>query len=110
MSGCSRWNFSGGLPETSYCHPGIAGGSPAYASFIDETWTKTNMTRLHGWALRGERLIAKVPNGHWKTTTFLAALRSDRIDAFCLFDGGPYGARGQRDAVGAFFAAALGRT
>ena len=34
MSGCSRWNFTGGLPETSncYCHPGIAGGSPAYAS------------------------------------------------------------------------------
>ena len=34
MSGCSRWNFADGLPETSncYCHPGIAGGSPAYAS------------------------------------------------------------------------------
>jgi hypothetical protein len=33
VSGCSRWNFTGGLPETSncYCHPGTAGGSPAYA-------------------------------------------------------------------------------
>ena len=36
MSGCSRWNFADGLPETSncYCHPGIAGGSPAYARTI----------------------------------------------------------------------------
>jgi transposase len=55
--------------------------------FIDETWTKTNMTRLRGWAPKGERLIDKVPHGHWKTATFLAALRNDRIDAPCLFDG-----------------------
>ena len=45
------------------------------------------MTRLYGWAPRGKRLIDKVPHGHWKTATFLAALRSDRIDAPCLFDG-----------------------
>ena len=55
--------------------------------FIDETWTKTNMTRLHGWAPKGRRLIDKVPHGHWKTATFLAALRNDRIEAPCLFDG-----------------------
>lgn len=55
--------------------------------FIDETWVKTNMTRLRGWAPRGERLIDKVPHGHWKTATFLAALRHDRIEAPCLFDG-----------------------
>ncbi len=36
---------------------------------------------------RGERLVDKVPQGHWKTATFLAALRKDRIDAPCLFDG-----------------------
>jgi putative transposase len=46
--------------------------------FIDETWTKTNMAPLRGWAPRGERLVAKVPYGHWKTLTFLAALRHDR--------------------------------
>ena len=45
------------------------------------------MTRLHGWAPRGRRLIDKVPHGPWKTATFLAALRNDRIDAPCLFDG-----------------------
>ena len=55
--------------------------------FIDETWAKTNMTRRRGWARRGERLVAKVPHGRWQTTTFLAALRHDRIDAPCLFDG-----------------------
>ena len=60
---------------------------PARLVFIDETWAKTNMTRTHGWAPRGERLIAKVPHGNWKTTTFLAALRHDRIEAPCLFDG-----------------------
>jgi transposase len=55
--------------------------------FIDETWAKTNLTRRHGWAPRGHRLLAKVPHGQWETTTFLAALRHDRIDAPCLFDG-----------------------
>jgi len=45
------------------------------------------MTRLYGWAPRGRRLVAKVPHGHWKAATFLAALRNDRIEAPCLFDG-----------------------
>jgi transposase len=55
--------------------------------FIDETWAKTNMTPLRGWCARGERLRAKAPFGHWKTMTFIAALRCDRIDVPCLFDG-----------------------
>ena len=55
--------------------------------FIDETWTKTNMTPLRGWAPRGARLKAKAPFGRWQTMTFIAALRCDRIDAPCLFDG-----------------------
>ncbi len=45
------------------------------------------MTRLYGWETRGRRLIDKVPHGHWRTTTFLAALRCDRIEAPCVFDG-----------------------
>ena len=55
--------------------------------FIDETWAKTNMAPLRGWAPCGDRLKAKAPFGHWKTMTFIAALRCDRIDAPCLFDG-----------------------
>ncbi|WP_076611189.1 IS630-like element ISGdi6 family transposase [Gluconacetobacter diazotrophicus] len=60
---------------------------PARLVFIDETWTKTNMAPLRGWAPRGERLRAKVPWGHWNTMTFIAALRVDRIDAPWLLDG-----------------------
>jgi transposase len=60
---------------------------PARLVFIDETWAKTNMTRTHGRAPRGERLIAKTPHGHWRTLTFLAALRHDRIEAPCVIDG-----------------------
>lgn len=59
---------------------------PARLVFIDETWAKTNMTRLHGRMPRGQRLHAKVPYGHWKTMTFIAALRLDRIDAPCVLD------------------------
>jgi transposase len=60
---------------------------PARLVFIDETWTKTNMAPLRGWAPCGQRLTAKVPHGHWQTTTFLAALRHDRIEAPWLIDG-----------------------
>jgi transposase len=55
--------------------------------FIDETWMKTNMAPLRGWAPRGARLPAKVPHGRWKTMTFVAALRHDRIAAPWLLDG-----------------------
>jgi transposase len=60
---------------------------PSRLVFIDETWAKTNMTRTHGRAPRGKRLIAKAPHGRWRTLTFLAALRRDRIDAPCVIDG-----------------------
>jgi len=60
---------------------------PRRLVFIDETWAKTNMTRTHGRCRRGQRLVAKVPHGHWRTLTFLAALRADRIDAPCVLDG-----------------------
>jgi transposase len=60
---------------------------PARLVFVDETWTKTNMTPLRGWWPCGERLKRKAPFGRWKTMTFIAALRSDRIEAPCLFDG-----------------------
>jgi transposase len=60
---------------------------PARLIFIDETWAKTNMTRVRGWAPRGHKLLSKVPQGHWRTLTFLAALRCDRIEAPCVIDG-----------------------
>lgn len=55
--------------------------------FIDETWAKDNMTRLRGRCRRGQRLIGKVPMARWQTTTFLAALRIDRMTAPMVLDG-----------------------
>ena len=55
--------------------------------FLDETWVKTNMTRLRGRARRGQRLVASVPHGHWKTSTFVAALRDNALIAPAVFDG-----------------------
>ena len=46
---------------------------PTRLVFIDETWTKTNMAPLRGWAPCGQRLQGKAPHGRWKTMTFLAA-------------------------------------
>jgi putative transposase len=60
---------------------------PSRLVFIDETWAKTNMAPLRGWAPHGQRLTATVPQRHWKTMTFLAALRHDRVEAPWLVDG-----------------------
>ncbi len=60
---------------------------PAKLVFIDETWIKTNMAPLRGWGPKGQRLRAFAPHGHWRTLTFLGALRYDRLTAPCVFDG-----------------------
>lgn len=55
--------------------------------FIDETWTKTNLTRLRGRAPRGQRLVDHVPQGHWKTTTLIGALDMDGVRCSMVVDG-----------------------
>jgi len=55
--------------------------------FIDETWASTKMARTHGRAPRGERLRSPIPHGHWKTTTFVAALRNSGMVAPMVLDG-----------------------
>jgi transposase len=55
--------------------------------FIDETWATTNMTRRYGRAPRGQRLVAAVPHGHWKTSTFVAGLRRTGLTAPLVVDG-----------------------
>jgi transposase len=65
----------------------MAGLDAKHLVFIDETWTKTNMTRLYGRAPRGERLVDYAPYGHWKTTTFVAALRLEGLTAPLVVDG-----------------------
>jgi transposase len=61
--------------------------NPAQLVFLDETWATTNMTRLRGRCPRGERLVAAVPHGHWKTSTFLAGLRLTGLSAPLVLDG-----------------------
>lgn len=64
--------------------PGL--DSAAYV-FVDETWASTAMTRTHGRCPVGQRLVMAVPHGHWKTTTFVAALRLGGLSAPTVVDG-----------------------
>ncbi len=63
------------------------GWDPAKLVFLDETWASTNMARRYGRTPRGQRCVAAVPHGHWKTTTFIAGLRHDSITAPLVLDG-----------------------
>jgi transposase len=60
---------------------------PKRLVFVDETWAKTNMAPLRGWAPKGARLPVTAPFRSAKTLTFVAALRCDRIEAPCVLDG-----------------------
>jgi transposase len=60
---------------------------PEKLVFIDETCATTNMAPKNGRAPKGERLRASVPHGHWKTTTFVAALRLSGLTAPMVLDG-----------------------
>jgi transposase len=66
---------------------------PARLVFIDETSANTKMVRLYGRCARGERLVDQVPQGHWKTITFVAALRRHGMAASHTIDGAMNGKR-----------------
>jgi transposase len=55
--------------------------------FIDETWASTNMTPARGTSARGRRCVGHAPRGHWKTTTFVCALRQAGLAAPLVLDG-----------------------
>jgi transposase len=55
--------------------------------FIDETGLNTKMARLRGRCPKGQRMVASIPHGHWKTMTFIAGLRCDRLTAPWVIDG-----------------------
>ncbi len=61
--------------------------------FLDETAAATNMARRSGWAPRGERCRLAAPQGHYKTTTLTAALRTSGLRATALLDGPTNGRR-----------------
>lgn len=60
---------------------------PAKVIFLDETGAADNMARRYGRCRRGERLVCKIPHGHWKTTTLVAGLTLQGIVAPAVFDG-----------------------
>jgi transposase len=60
---------------------------PARFVFLDETGTATNMTRRYGRSPSDQRLVAAVPHGHWRTTTFVAGLRQSGVVAPLVLDG-----------------------
>jgi transposase len=64
---------------------------PAKLVFIDETGASTKMTRAYGRSPRGERCVASIPFGHWKTTTFTAGLRLNGMVAPMVLDGPMFG-------------------
>lgn len=59
---------------------------PAKLVFVDETGASTKMARLYGRARRGRRVVGRIPWGHWKTVTFVAALRLDGFTAPFVID------------------------
>ena len=65
---------------------------PERLVFVDETGASTKMARRYGRSRRGERCRAPVPHGHWKTTTFVGALRLKGMTAPMLLDGAMHGA------------------
>ena len=65
----------------------MLGIDPRRFVFLDETGVNTKMSRRYGRARRGQRVVGKVPHGHWMTTTFVAALRHDGLTAPLVVDG-----------------------
>ena len=61
--------------------------APERLVFVDETWTKTNMARQKGRSIRGQRLKALAPFGHWNTQTFIAGLRCNALTAPWIING-----------------------
>jgi len=61
--------------------------SPNRFVFLDESSAKTNMKRLYGWASNGVRLVDAIPEGHWKTTTMVSAIRSTGVATAMTIDG-----------------------
>ena len=73
---------------------------PAACVFLDETGATTNMAQRYGWSPRGERLIDAAPFGHWRTTTFIAGLRSTGVIAPLVLDNLPaHEVAGIREAI-----------
>jgi len=68
-------------------HESLAGESPAQLVFVDESGASTRITRWRGRAPTGQRLVARIPHGHYQTSTLIAGVGLRRACAPWLFDG-----------------------
>ena len=68
-------------------HESLAGESPAQLVFVDESGANTRMTRWRGRAPAGQRLVARIPHGHYQTSTLIAGVGQRGACAPWLFDG-----------------------
>lgn len=73
--------------QRSAWHVELSGIDPEKLVFIDEAGARTNMTRERGRGLRGQRVVADTPHGHWKTTTMISGVRLDGACASMVLDG-----------------------
>src|SRR4029079_19632676 len=96
----NRAEFRHKRPTSGARAPGI---DPGRFVFLDETGVNTAMGRLYGRAPRGERVIGKVPQGHWQMTTLVAGIRADGLVApFALtgpMDGPTFAAYVEQELV-----------
>ena len=60
---------------------------PAKLIFLDESGAKTNLTRLRGRAPKGQRVLGRIPQGHWQTTTMISSIRFDGTTACMALEG-----------------------
>ena len=68
-------------------HERLAVETAARLVFVDESGANTKMTRLRGRALGGQRLVARIPHGHYQTSTLISGIRLNGPCAPWLFDG-----------------------
>ena len=85
------WGISKNSSTSLSGRLGLVASSPAAAE-VEKTGTATNMTRRYGRCASDQRLVAAVPHGHWRTTTFVAGLRQTGIVAPLVLDGPMTGA------------------
>jgi transposase len=73
--------------KRAHWHERLAGDRPARLVFVDESGANTKLTRRGGRCLRGQRLVAPIPQGHYQTSTLIAAMRLKGPCAPWLFEG-----------------------
>jgi transposase len=68
-------------------HEELAAVPVASLVFVDESGASTKMTRLCGRAPEGQRVVGRIPHGHYQTTTLVAGIRLQGPCAPWLFGG-----------------------